>query len=200
MHMKITKVEPIILRGKSKYSNPRGSGEAHGVFECLLIRIETDNGLVGWSDVETQPSIAAATITAGESGSGLFEGLASLLIGRDPFDVEVIWDDLFKGSIYHGRRGAVLQAISGIDIALHDIIGKATKLPIHQVLGGARRTKVRAYASTLFRNTPDAMREACAGYLTKGFTAIKFGWGCFGQDKKLDQALIAAAREEIGPD
>lgn len=198
--MKIRQVEPIILQGKAKYADPSGAEEAHGVFQCLLIRIETDTGIVGWSDVETQPSVAAAAIQAGESGSGLFEGLAGLLVGRDPFDVEAIWDDLYQGTIYYGRRGVALQAISGIDLALHDIVGKAIGQPVHKLLGGARRTKVRAYASTLFRNTPDAMRAACAGYLARGFTAIKFGWGCFGQDRKLDEALIAAARKEIGPD
>lgn len=198
--MKIFKVEPIILQGGSKYKDPSGAEEAHGIFQCLLIRIETDNGLVGWSDVETLPAIAAACVKAGESGMGMLEGLASLVVGRDPFDVEAIWDDLFLGSAYYGRRGAALHAISGIDIALHDLIGKAIKQPVHKILGGARRPRIRAYASTLFRNTPDAMRKACSDYLQKGFTAIKFGWGCFGQDRKLDEALIAAARKEIGPD
>ncbi len=198
--MRISKVEAIILQGGSKYQDPTGAEEAHGMFQCLLIRIETDTGLVGWSDVETQPAVAAACVRAGESGSGMFEGLASLLIGRDPFDVEVIWDDLFLGTAYYGRRGAALQAISGIDIALHDIIGKAVKQPLHKLLGGARRGKVRAYASTLFRDSPDTMRKACAAYIEKGFTAIKFGWGCFGRDKKLDEKLVAAARKEIGPD
>lgn len=198
--MKITTVEPIILRGKLKYEDPKGATEAPGVFECFLIRIETDGGLVGWSDAETQPSVAAAAVNVGESGMGMMEGIASLLQGRDPFDAEAIWDDLFQGTIYYGRRGAAIQAMSAVDIALHDIMGKATGQPVHKLLGGGRRTKIRAYASTLFRDTPEAMRKASADYLARGFTAIKFGWGCFGRDKKLDEKLVAAARKEVGPD
>lgn len=198
--MKISKVETFILQGSSKYRNPRGDEEAHGIHQCLLVRIETDDGLVGWSDSETQPAVAAACIHAGESGSGLFEGLAALLIGRDPFEIECIWDDLFTGSIYYGRRGAALQAISAVDIALYDIMGKAIGQPVYKLLGGARRNKIQAYASTLFRDSTDAMRKACAAYMAKGFHAIKFGWGCFGNDRKLDEALVAAARKEIGPD
>ena len=91
-----------------------------------------------------------------------------------------------------------IQVMSGFDIACHDIMGKAVGRPVYKLLGGAYRQKVRAYASTLFRPTPDDMKRACAYYLEKGFTAIKFGWGVFGQDRKTDIALVKAAREEIG--
>jgi len=93
-----------------------------------------------------------------------------------------------------------MQVLSGFDIACHDIIGKAIGLPVHKVLGGARRNRIRAYASTLFRPTPEAMRDTCAFYLQRGFTAVKFGWGVFGQDRKQDIKLVAAAREALGPD
>ena len=93
-----------------------------------------------------------------------------------------------------------MQVLSGFDIACHDLIGKTTGRPLHKLLGGARRDRVRAYASTLFRPTPEAMRRACEFYLSRGFTAVKFGWGVFAQNRKQDIALVAAAREALGPD
>lgn len=93
-----------------------------------------------------------------------------------------------------------MQVLSGFDIACHDLMGKATGLPLHKLLGGARRERIRAYASTLFRPTPGAMREACAFYLAQGFTAVKFGWGIFGQNRKRDIALVEAARDALGPE
>jgi L-alanine-DL-glutamate epimerase-like enolase superfamily enzyme len=79
-------------------------------------------------------------------------------------------------------------------------MGKAYGQPIHILLGGKWRDRVRAYASTLFRPTPDAMRRAARHYVDQGFTAVKFGWGVFGEDPKRDVALVRAAREEMGDD
>jgi L-alanine-DL-glutamate epimerase-like enolase superfamily enzyme len=93
-----------------------------------------------------------------------------------------------------------MHMISGADIALWDIAGKATGMPVWRLLGARYRDRVKAYASTLFRSTPDEMRRAVAGYLAEGFRAIKFGWGSFGRDMALDVALVQAAREEAGPE
>jgi L-rhamnonate dehydratase len=196
--MKITDVEAFILESPYENCAPEGSDEAHGVKHCLLLKVSTDEGLVGWSDVETAPHVAAAVLCAPESGAGVFEGLRSLVMGEDPFEVERLWDKVYRGTIYYGRRGAAMQVLSGFDIACHDLMGKATGRPLHKLLGGARRDRVRAYASTLFRPTADAMRRACEFYLKRGFTAVKFGWGVFGQDRKRDVALVAAAREALG--
>jgi len=198
--MKITNVEAFILESPYENRPPEGSDEAHGVKHCLLLKVSTDEGLVGWSDVETAPHVAAAVVSAPESGAGVFEGLRSLVVGEDPFEVERLWDKIYCGTIYYGRRGVAMQVLSGFDIACHDLMGKATGRPLHKLLGGARRDRVRAYASTLFRPTPDAMRRACEFYLSRGFTAVKFGWGVFGQNRKQDIALVAAAREALGPD
>jgi L-alanine-DL-glutamate epimerase-like enolase superfamily enzyme len=198
--MKITNVEAFILESPYENRPPEGSDEAHGVKHCLLLKVSTDEGLVGWSDVETAPHVAAAVVSAPESGAGVFEGLRSLVVGEDPFEVERLWDKIYRGTIYYGRRGVAMQVLSGFDIACHDLMGKATGRPLHKLLGGARRDQVRAYASTLFRATPDAMRRACEFYLSRGFTAVKFGWGVFGQNRKQDIALVAAAREALGPD
>jgi L-alanine-DL-glutamate epimerase-like enolase superfamily enzyme len=198
--MKITNVEAFVLESPYENRPPEGSDEAHGVKHCLLLKVSTDEGLVGWSDVETAPHVAAAMVNAPESGAGVFEGLRALAVGEDPFEVERLWDKIYRGTIYYGRRGAAMQVLSGFDIACHDLMGKATGRPLHKLLGGARREKVRAYASTLFRSTPDAMRRACEFYVQRGFTAVKFGWGVFGQNRKLDITLVAAARETLGPD
>ncbi len=198
--MKITDVEPIILESSRGYRNPEGSEEATGVKHCLLLKVSTDEGITGWSDVETAPHVGAAAVNAPSSGIAAFDGLRSLVVGEDPFDVERLWDKVYRGSIYYGRRGVAIQVLSGFDIACHDIMGKAIGRPVHKLLGGAYRDRVRAYASTLFRPTPDDMKRACAAYLERGFTAIKFGWGVFGQDRKRDVSLVRAAREEIGED
>jgi L-alanine-DL-glutamate epimerase-like enolase superfamily enzyme len=127
-----------------------------------------------------------------------FDGLASLLIGENPLEVERLWYRMYRGSIYYGRRGVAIQAISAIDIALWDICGKVYGQPVCVLLGGKWRDKVRAYGSTLFRPTPQAMKEAVKAYIAEGFTAVKFGWGIFGRDMCTDIKLVEAAREQLG--
>ena len=198
--MKITNVEAFILKSPYEITNPAGSEEARGVKHCLLIKVSTDEGIIGWSDVETSPHVGEAAVKAPESGIGMFEGLRELAIGEDPFDVERLWDKIYRGTIYFGRRGVAMQVLSGFDIACHDIIGKAINKPIHKILGGGRREKIRAYASTLFRPTTDAIKHACEFYMQRGFTAVKFGWGVFGQNRKLDIQLVETERKALGPD
>lgn len=198
--MKITNVEAFILESAADRSSLAERRESAGVQYCLLLKVSTDEGLAGWSDIETAPHVAAAAVAAPATRSGVFEGLRSLVVGEDPFDVERLWDRVYRGTAYYGRRGVAVQVLSGFDIACHDLMGKAIGRPVSKLLGGARRDRVRAYASTLFRETPDAMREACEAYLRRGFTAVKFGWGAFGQCRKRDVALVEAARQTLGPD
>ena len=164
------------------------------------MKVSTDEGIVGWSDVETAPHVAAAAVRAPASGTKMMEGVRHLAIGEDPFDVERLWEKVYRGTAYYGRRGVAMQVLSGLDIACHDIMGKAIGRPVYKLLGGACRKRVRAYASTLFRPTPDDIKIACEFYLNRGFRAIKFGWGVFGQDRKRDVALVASARSAVGPD
>ena len=194
--MKITSVEAIILESPKDYGID--AQEASGPRYRSLLRVSTDAGLNGWAEIETQPHVLKAVIEAPGDGSGLFDGIGKLVVGEDPFAVDRVWDKLFTGTIYFGRRGVVLQAISGINIACYDIMGKALNKPVHALLGGARREKVSAYASTLFRETPEAMQAAAKGYLERGFTAVKFGWGGFGKDLRRDLELVRAAREALG--
>jgi L-alanine-DL-glutamate epimerase-like enolase superfamily enzyme len=198
--MKIVGVEAMVLESPDENRAPEGSEEAAGVKHLLLLKVVTDEGIAGWADVETAPHVGLAAVNAPASGVEAFDGLRSLVIGEDPFEIERLWDKVYRGSIYYGRRGVAIQVLSGFDLACHDIMGKAVGRPLHKLLGGAYRDKVRAYASTLFRPTPDAMKRACEQYLARGFTAIKFGWGAFGQDRRRDLALVAAAREAVGPE
>jgi L-alanine-DL-glutamate epimerase-like enolase superfamily enzyme len=196
--VKITNVEAIILEAPGAYAAPSGAEEAYGIKYLPLLRVSTDEGITGIADIESQPHVIKAIVEAPSHGANLFDSLREIVVGRDPFEVERLWKDMFEGTYYYGRRGAVLQAISGIDIACWDIMGKATGLPAYKLLGAGYRDRVRAYASTLFRPTPEAMAEACRGYLEQGFTAIKFGWGVFGRDPALDVRLMEAARRAVG--
>ncbi len=198
--MRIADVQAMVLESPHPNRAPEGSEEAAGVKHLLLLKVTTDEGITGWADVETAPHVGLAAVNAPASGVEAFDGLRSLVAGEDPFEVERLWDKVYRGSIYYGRRGVAIQVLSGFDIACHDIIGKAIGRPLHKMLGGAYRDRVRAYASTLFRPTPDDMKRACEHYLARGFTAIKFGWGVFGEDPKRDVTLVKAAREAIGPD
>ena len=199
--MKITNVEVLVLKSPGLYSNPEGSEEPPGPTYMGIVRVSTDAGITGYSDMETVASVAKAAVDAprwSEPGMECFDGLASLVIGENPLEVERLWYKMYRGSIYYGRRGVAIQAISGIDIALWDIMGKFYRQPIHLLLGAKWRDNVRAYASTLFRPTPQAMREATRKYLDEGFSAVKFGWGVFGRDPNLDVRLVEAARKEMG--
>jgi L-rhamnonate dehydratase len=197
--MRITDVQVIVLKSPDKYGAFEGGEEAHGIKYLGLVKIETDTGITGYADLETQPHVAKAIVDAPSEGSvsGFF-GLRSVLLGEDPFEVERLWNKLYMASVYYGRRGAVMQVISGIDIALWDIIGKSVRQPIYKLLGAGYRDKVAAYASTLFRSSREGMIDASRRYVHEGFKAVKFGWGVFGEDWRRDIELVAAAREGLG--
>jgi len=199
--MKITRIEPILLKGEQTYSSSASGAEAtdNGDWQ-LLVRVETNEGIEGWSDAETLAPAAAAIIAGRGMGTLGFRTLSDILVGEDPLDVDRLWDKLYVGSAYYGRRGIAMQCISAIDLCLWSIRAQAAGMSIAQQLGGRRHDRVMAYASTLFRSTPEGMAEAARGYIDKGFRAVKFGWGVFGQDKGRDRELVAAAREALGPD
>jgi L-alanine-DL-glutamate epimerase-like enolase superfamily enzyme len=195
----ITDVEAIVLDTGKDYPDPAAAGEAHGVRFVSLLKISTDEGITGWSDIETQPHVGKAIVDAPSGGAVGFEGLRGALIGENPLERERLWQKMYRYLAYYGRAGAGMQMLSGVDIALWDIAGKACGQPLSTLLGARYREAVPAYASTLFRPTPDEMREAVASYLERGFRAVKFGWGVFGYDVARDIALVRAAREEAGP-
>ncbi len=107
---------------------------------------------------------------------------------------------MYRGLIYFGRRGIAIHAISGLDIALWDIKGKALGKPIYELLGTPHRDRVRAYASMLMPETPAEVTEAITALRAQNFTAVKLGWGPLGKDAELDVELAAAAKAAGGDD
>jgi L-alanine-DL-glutamate epimerase-like enolase superfamily enzyme len=193
--MKITKVEAILLRPKGPIDTSIGDGSQDG----LLVRVHTDAGITGLGEVDSSPAVAKAIIEAPPSHK-ICSGLAALLVGENPLDVGRLWQKMYKGSLYYGRRGAAIHAISGVEIALWDIAGKAAGKPVHALLGGARRDRVKAYASTLMPETPAEAAYVVETQLLAGFGAVKLGWGPLGRSATLDVALVAAARQAGGDD
>ena len=193
--MRITKVEAILLRPKGPIDTGIGDGSQDGV----LVRVHTDEGITGLGEIDSSPSVAKAIIDAPPSHK-ICSGLAAILVGENPLEIGRLWQKMYKGSLYFGRRGAAIHAISGIEIALWDIAGKAAGKPIHALLGGARRSRVTAYASTLMPDAPDDAARVVETQLKAGFQAIKLGWGPLGRDADLDCALVGAARRAGGDD
>ena len=190
--MKITDVEAIILRQPSL-----DDGIADGSQDDLVIKIHTDEGIVGIGEVDSAPEAVAALVNR-SSSHAIAGSLRDLLVGEDPRDVERLWQKMYRGLIYIGRRGIALHALSGIDIALWDVKGKSEGKPVHELLGGAKHERVRAYASMLMPDTTEETAERVSALRDEGFTAVKLGWGPIGRDAKHDVRLAAAAKEAAG--
>ena len=190
--MKITDVEAIVLRQPAL-----DDGIADGSQDDLVIKIHTDEGLVGIGEVDSAPEAVRALVQAPGSHA-IANSFHDLLVGEDPSDVERLWQKMYRGMNYIGRRGIALHALSGIDIALWDLKGKAAGKSVSELLGGAKRDKVRAYASMLMPDTTEETSERVGALCNDGFTAVKLGWGPLGRDPKHDVRLAAAAKEAGG--
>lgn len=190
--MKITDVHAIHI------SLPTVAKRSDGTQDALIVKVETDAGITGIGEVDSSPLAAKAAIEAPMSHS-VTSGLRELVIGKDPLEIERLWHDMYQASRYAGRRGLFVHAMSGIDLALWDIFGKAVGLPVHTLLGGAFRREFRAYASTLFGDSLQATADRARWCVDQGFTAVKFGWDPMGQDADYDEALVATIREAVGP-
>src|SRR6516162_2496822 len=189
--MKITKVEAIHLR------LPVVNERCDGSQDTLVVKVHTDAGIAGVGEVDSSPSVAKAIIDAPVSHK-ISRGLAECVVGQDPFEIDRLVHRMYEGTIFFGRQGAVIQAMSGVEIALWDIVGKATKRPVYQMLGGGFRKKFRAYASILFGETPDETERIGRDLVKQGFKAVKFGWGPMGQSEESDIAHVRAARKGLG--
>lgn len=192
--MKITDVEAIILRQPAM-----DVSKADGSQDALVIRVHTDEGITGVGEVDSLPPVIKAVVDAPPSHA-IASGLRALLIGENPLEIDRLWEKMYRGSIYYGRRGPAIHAMSGIDIALWDIKGKALGQPVYRLLGGPHRESIRTYASTLMPETPGETAEVVTGLVARGFTAVKLGWGPWGRDPELDVALARAARQAAGDD
>ena len=153
-----------------------------------LVKVTADDGLVGWGE---------------GAAAGLIDGLlAPLLIGQDPMDRAGLWERMFH-ALYNGNNAVGLagSALSALDIALWDLAGKATGLPICALLGGKVRDKVAVYATGLYyteREFPDRLLDEARGYVAAGFKGMKTKVG--GLSIAEDVARVRALRDAIGPD
>lgn len=196
--MHITSIKFTILESPTVYGMAHGASDSSGPKYGAIIQVHTDEGITGIADSDSHPHVMKSLIDAPTYLPAFAEGLSHAVIGQNPFEVDKIWSRMYNSSFYHGRRGAAIQAMSIIDIAIWDIIGKATGQPVSIMLGARNHEKIRAYASTLFRNTPAEMREAVQKYKSLGFTAMKFGWGCVSKEPRKIVDLVEAARLEAG--
>ncbi len=172
-----------------------------GSYDNCIVRVHTDAGLNGIAEVDSVPSVIRAIIEARRSHTHAM-GLQCVLLGRDPTDVEALWAEMYDATSYYGRRGAVIHAISAVDIALWDLRGKALGQPLHALLGSKRRDRVLAYGTVYpLGATPDEMRRSIDRGLRLGLRAIKIVADPFWRDDlDLTERLIRTAREHVGPD
>jgi L-alanine-DL-glutamate epimerase-like enolase superfamily enzyme len=189
--VKITDVEAIYLR------LPQVKHQCDSGQDALIVRVTTDAGVTGIGEVDSAP-LAVKGAIEGPFSHTTACGLRELLIGEDPFATEYLWYKMYRGNIYGGRRGVGLHAMSGIDMALWDIKGKALGLPIWRLLGGGFHRRILVYASALFGATPKETGERARRFRDCGFSAVKFGWDPMGQDEETDIALVREARKGLG--
>ncbi|HUT93200.1 MAG TPA: mandelate racemase/muconate lactonizing enzyme family protein [Thermoguttaceae bacterium] len=196
--MKITRIETFLLKaplGKDRfYWSQRACPER----KSLLVRIRTDSGLEGWGE--------CGQYGPGEPPAAFVNSvLGPRLIGKDPLQVGVLWEDMFTSLRDFGRKCAGIEALSGIDIALWDLAGKHYGKPIYELLGGAFRTKIRAYATGCYYRGDDvldyqaalpALRDEAKGYVDAGFTGLKGKIGLLTIEEDVER--VRAIREAVG--
>jgi L-rhamnonate dehydratase len=189
--MIITDVSAFVLR------LPVVTDACDGSQDTALIRITTDTGIVGWGEVDSCPSVVKAVVDAPLSHK-ICNGLANILQGRDPLDIDGCMQAMQEQANYYARVGVGAHAMAGVNIALWDVAGKAAGKPVWSLLGGASGGRFRAYCSVLFGDTPAQTYELARRYVDEGFSAVKFGWGPMGQDEQNDIDLIRQARRGVG--
>ncbi|MFZ4102212.1 MAG: mandelate racemase/muconate lactonizing enzyme family protein [Sphingobacterium thalpophilum] len=187
--MKIREIRCAGLRG----ATPEGgwSNEIKPE-DCVqtLITVHTDEGAVGLGSVFTNDALVRAALLI----------LEPLYLGENALEPERVSEKLHQHMFWLGRGGSITHTISGIDIALWDLLGKVTGQPIGRLLGGRYRERVQPYASLLM-DKPEKMKDNLLAIKSQGFRAFKIGWGPFGRhNASTDEAIVKAAREAIGPD
>jgi L-alanine-DL-glutamate epimerase-like enolase superfamily enzyme len=156
-----------------------------------LIAVHTDAGITGYGSVFTNGGLVEAALRV----------LEPLYRGENALEPERVSEKLHQNTFWMGRGGTLTHAISGIDIALWDVLGKAVGQPVARLLGGIYRQRAMPYCSILMEE-PARMRDEAQRYRAMGFKALKIGWGPFGRrdDAKLDEAIVRAARDGLGDD
>lgn len=187
--MRITKIRSAGLRG----STPQG-GWANEIrpADCIhtIICVSTDEGVTGWGSAFTNDSLVEAALHV----------LEPLFCGENALEPERVSEKLHANTFWLGRGGSITHTISGIDIALWDILGKATGQPVGRLLGGRYRDRVLPYASVLMQE-PGPLAEHLRTISSLGFRAFKIGWGPFGRrNPSFDEEIVRQARDAVGPE
>jgi L-alanine-DL-glutamate epimerase-like enolase superfamily enzyme len=208
--MKITKVHAQWLHVPIPEERQHTSDFGRTVsFDTALVRIDTDQGLTGWGEAKV---VAGSFGHYGAVCHLINSEIAPQLEGRDARAISRTWDELYNGTRGHfalarghvfpiiGRRGLNISALSGIDIALWDLLGKWLGVPVHQLLGGKRADGMPAYASGGWKSA-DRIGEELNGYLARGgFRAVKMRVGVQDGSPAVSAARVRAAREALAPD
>ncbi len=161
--------------------------------EWLVVEIFTDNGYTGIGNAALAPQATKRVID-------LY--LKPLLIGQDPWDLEFLWQHMYRKTMAFGRKGIGMAAISALDIALWDLLGKSAKQPVYRLLGGRTKTRIPVYASRLYSVEPAELAAEAQRYKDAGYKAMKlrFGWGptdgAAGMQRNL--GLVRTVRETVG--
>jgi galactonate dehydratase len=157
--MKITGVRPWLIKSAGSYWG-----------EFLFVEVNTDEGITGWGEITTTTRIANRALTA------MLRQIGSMLVGENPAHIEKLWHKLFRGFTYMGSRGAAVECVSAIDIALWDIRGKALGKPIYELLGGPVRDEIALYTHPDQRKftSKDAVIAEITDIVKSGHTALKF--------------------------
>ena len=189
--LKITKVEPVLLTGVRGYA------------PWVFVRVETADGYVGWGEATNYPGVQpiATAVT----------NLSHVVVGRSAWDIEALWNRMYRAMYYNGMGGIVMAAISGIDIALYDIIGKKLGVPVYKLIGGQVQEKLRIYANGWMEGvprTPEGYAAKTKELVAKGYTGCKFDpFNVAPMNREFTQAelrfgvsLTKAIRDAGGPD
>jgi L-rhamnonate dehydratase len=172
---------------------PEASMQTFTFHGWLVVEVFTDDGLLGIGNAALAPQVTKQVID-------LY--LKPLLIGRDPWDIEFLWQTMYRKTMAFGRKGIGIVAISAIDIALWDILGKSAKQPVYRLLGGRTKPRIPVYASRLYSVELNELEAEAKRYKKEGYKAMKlrFGWGptdgAAGMQHNL--ALVHAVREAVG--
>lgn len=156
-----------------------------------LVEVETSEGLVGVGSCYTSAPLV----------NGAMSLIKHFVLGESAIEPERVSEKLHQMTFWQGRGGTVTHAISGLDIALWDILGQVSGQPVGRLLGGYYRQKIKPYASIIFEWPASKFTRTLQGLVETGFRAIKLGWGGFGlSDRAHDEALVRTARLAVGPD
>ena len=168
---------------------------AYRFFSWLVVEIETSDGHVGIGNAGLCPDLTKMIVDT---------KLKSLLVGEDPLNTEYLFEKMFRSTVAYGRKGAVLAAISAVDIALWDIKGLVMNQPIFKLLGGRTKEHIPTYYSRLYTRDLDSLQAEAAHYKAEGFTGMKLrcGYplteGIEGMNKNVE--MVKVVRDTVGDD